>query len=160
GRAKRTTGTMARIFIALCCTAGARSFFPIECSLENGSWPGGAGCGPGAAPQTILSFAVVRHPAHRLLRATMARRVQVGRGRKTTGKDRPGAGPPKPMVIDFHAHYPRQEDFIPRLLDAMCEAGIERTCLCSAGEMFGHVSNEEVREAFELHPDRIVGLAF
>ena len=63
------------------------------------------------------------------------------------------------MVIDFHAHYPRQEDFIPRLLESLPEAGIDRICLCSAGENFGHVTNKEVREAFEQHPDKIIGLA-
>lgn len=64
------------------------------------------------------------------------------------------------MVIDFHAHYPRQENFIPRLLEALPQAGIDRICLCSAGEMFDHVSNAEVRQAFERHPDKIIGLAF
>lgn len=63
------------------------------------------------------------------------------------------------MIIDFHAHYPRQENFIPRLLEALPRAGIDRICLCSAGENFGHVSNEEVRAAFEHHPDRVTGLA-
>ncbi len=64
------------------------------------------------------------------------------------------------MVIDFHAHYPRQQNFLPRLLELLPEAGIDRICLCSAGEMFGHVTNAEVRQAFEAHPDRIIGLAF
>ena len=63
------------------------------------------------------------------------------------------------MVIDFHAHYPQQDDFLPRLLDLLPQAGIDRICLCSAGEMFGHVSNDEVRRAFERHPDKIIGLA-
>lgn len=63
------------------------------------------------------------------------------------------------MVIDFHAHYPRQEDFLPKLLEELPRVGIDRICLCSAGENFGHVSNREVRESFERHPDRIIGLA-
>ena len=64
------------------------------------------------------------------------------------------------MIIDFHAHYPNEPDFLPRLLDLLPQAGIDRICLCSAGEMFGHVSNDQVRRAFEQHPDRIIGLAF
>lgn len=64
------------------------------------------------------------------------------------------------MVIDFHAHYPQQPDFLPRLLELLPQAGIDRICLCSAGAMFGHVPNAEVRRAFERHPDRIIGLAF
>jgi hypothetical protein len=64
------------------------------------------------------------------------------------------------MVIDFHAHYPNEPDFLPRLLDLLPRAGIDRICLCSAGEMFGHVTNDVVRLAFERHPDRIIGLAF
>jgi len=63
------------------------------------------------------------------------------------------------LVIDFHAHYARQENFLPRLLEALPQAGIDRICLCSAGEELGHVSNAVVREAFELHPELIVGLA-
>lgn len=63
------------------------------------------------------------------------------------------------MVIDFHAHYPRQEGFLPKLLEEMPRVGIDRICLCSAGENFGHVTNREVRESFERYPDRITGLA-
>ena len=62
------------------------------------------------------------------------------------------------MVIDFHAHYARQEDFLPRLIDALAEVGIDRICLCSAGEEFGHVGNAEVRAAFQQYPERIIGL--
>ncbi|PYS48190.1 MAG: hypothetical protein DMG13_26025 [Acidobacteria bacterium] len=62
------------------------------------------------------------------------------------------------MVIDFHAHYARQEDFIPRLLEVLPRAGIDRICLCSAGENFGHAGNDDVRRAFEQHPERIIGL--
>ena len=54
------------------------------------------------------------------------------------------------MVIDFHAHYARQPDFLPGLIEALPEVGIDRICLCSAGEEFGHVGNAEVRTAFAL----------
>ena len=64
------------------------------------------------------------------------------------------------QVIDFHAHYARQQDFLPRLLDALPQVGIDRICLCTAGEQYGMASNEDVRQAFEQHPDKITGLAF
>lgn len=63
------------------------------------------------------------------------------------------------MVIDFHAHYARQQDFLQRLIEALPKVGIDRICLCSAGEEFGHVGNAEVRAAFEKHPECIIGLA-
>jgi predicted TIM-barrel fold metal-dependent hydrolase len=63
------------------------------------------------------------------------------------------------MIIDFHAHYPRQEDFLSRLIESLPKVGIDRICLSSAGEEFGHVSNLEVRAAFEQYPDKIIGLA-
>ncbi|MGH9326555.1 MAG: amidohydrolase family protein [Terriglobia bacterium] len=63
------------------------------------------------------------------------------------------------MVIDFHAHFPRQDNFLPRLLESLPKAGIDRICLCSAGEELGHVSNAEVRSAFEKYPGQIIGLA-
>ena len=63
------------------------------------------------------------------------------------------------MVIDFHAHHPRQDGFAERLADLLPEAGIDRICLCSAGEVFGHASNREILEAAEKYPDRITALA-
>jgi predicted TIM-barrel fold metal-dependent hydrolase len=63
-------------------------------------------------------------------------------------------------VIDFHAHYARQTDFLPRLLDHMPRSGIDRICLCSAGEEYNMMGNAEVRTAFEKHPEKITGLAF
>jgi hypothetical protein len=63
------------------------------------------------------------------------------------------------MVIDFHAHYPRQADFAELLVEMLPGAGIDRICLCSAGENFGHASNEEVLNAALKYPDRISALA-
>ena len=64
------------------------------------------------------------------------------------------------MVIDIHAHYARQPDFIPRLLEEMDRLGIDRVCLFTAGEGFDMEPNEKVREAFEAHLDRIIGFGF
>jgi hypothetical protein len=63
------------------------------------------------------------------------------------------------MVIDFHAHYPREENFVERLLELLPQVGIDRICLSSAGEYFGHASNDEVLDAALRHPDRITALA-
>ena len=45
-------------------------------------------------------------------------------------------------VVDFHAHYARQPDFLPRLLEAMDRAGVDRICLCTAGEGFDKIYGE------------------
>lgn len=66
----------------------------------------------------------------------------------------------RPLVIDFHAHFPKDEnDFPARLVERMGEAGIDKVCLFSAGAAFGHASNEEVLEAAERHPDHIIPFA-
>ncbi len=63
------------------------------------------------------------------------------------------------QVIDFHAHYPREEKFVERLVALLPRAGIDRICLCSAGAQFGHASNETILAAARAHPDRISALA-
>jgi len=64
------------------------------------------------------------------------------------------------MVIDIHAHYARQPDFISRLLAEMDRLGIDKVCLFTAGEGFDMEPNEKVREAFDAHPERIIGFGF
>jgi hypothetical protein len=64
------------------------------------------------------------------------------------------------MVIDFHAHFTGEKDFLPRLLDLLPQAGIDHICLCSAGEMFGHQPNEVILDAALRHPEQISALAF
>lgn len=64
------------------------------------------------------------------------------------------------MVIDCHAHYPRHErDFPARLVQLLPQAGIDKICLFSAGEAFGHASNATVLEAARSYPDRIIPFA-
>lgn len=63
------------------------------------------------------------------------------------------------MIIDFHAHYPQQEDFAERLIALLPEAGIDRICLCSAGEAFGHASNEVILKAAQKYPEHLIALA-
>lgn len=68
------------------------------------------------------------------------------------------------QVFDVHVHYGawrRIEDrkearnFLPRLVDAMTEAGVARAALIG----WPGGGNELVQEALERHPDRFVGLA-
>jgi hypothetical protein len=63
------------------------------------------------------------------------------------------------LVIDFHAHYPQEPDFAAQLVELLPQAGIDKICLCSAGEAFGHASNETILEAAKRYPERIVALA-
>jgi predicted TIM-barrel fold metal-dependent hydrolase len=63
------------------------------------------------------------------------------------------------MIVDFHAHYPREEGFAERLVELLPEAGIDCICLCSAGEAFGHAPNDVVLEAAKKYPERIIAFA-
>lgn len=65
------------------------------------------------------------------------------------------------MIIDIHAHYPVNEaDFPQRLVRLMPEAGIDKIVLFSAGEPFGHASNEQILHAAQQFPERIIPFAF
>jgi len=63
------------------------------------------------------------------------------------------------MVIDFHAHYPDEADFADKLVALLPQAGIDRICLCSAGEAFGHASNGTVLKAAQKYPGQIIAFA-
>lgn len=64
------------------------------------------------------------------------------------------------MVIDFHAHYPKNDPAFPeRLVALMPEAGIDRICLFSAGDALGHVSNAEILDAARRYPEQIIPFA-
>src|SRR4051812_33132943 len=67
----------------------------------------------------------------------------------------------KTPVIDIHAHYPRAESNFPeRLIELLPQAGIDRICLFSAGEIFGHASNETILAAAQKYPEQIIAFAF
>ncbi len=63
------------------------------------------------------------------------------------------------MIIDFHAHFPLEQDFAERLVELLPEAGIDRICLCSAGEAFGHAPNDVILKAAQKFPDQIIAFA-
>lgn len=65
------------------------------------------------------------------------------------------------MIIDIHAHYPKNEpDFPQRLVERLPEAGIDRIVLFSAGDVFGHASNETILRAAQAFPQHIMAFAF
>jgi uncharacterized protein len=65
------------------------------------------------------------------------------------------------MVIDFHAHYPRNEvEFPARLVELLPKAGIDKIVLFSAGDGFGHASNAEILAAAQRFPEQIFAFAF
>ena len=64
------------------------------------------------------------------------------------------------MIIDFHAHYPRNHPGFPEhLVELLPQAGIDKICLCSAGAVLGE-SNEVILAAARRFPDRIIPLAY
>jgi predicted TIM-barrel fold metal-dependent hydrolase len=64
------------------------------------------------------------------------------------------------MVIDCHAHYPASDGRFPeRLVERLPEAGIDKICLFSAGEVFGHASNATILGASRQHPEQIIAFA-
>jgi predicted TIM-barrel fold metal-dependent hydrolase len=63
------------------------------------------------------------------------------------------------MIIDIHAHHPREDGFADRLIEKLPEAGIDKICLFSAGEMFGHAPNDEILAASRKYPDQILAFA-
>ena len=63
------------------------------------------------------------------------------------------------MIIDIHAHHPREDGFADRLAERLPDAGIDKICLFSAGEVFGHAPNEEILAAARKYPDQIIAFA-
>jgi uncharacterized protein len=63
------------------------------------------------------------------------------------------------MTIDIHAHHPREDGFAERLVEKLPDAGIDRICLFSDGDEFGHAPNEEILQSARAHPDSIVAFA-
>ncbi|MSU69882.1 MAG: hypothetical protein EXS39_03720 [Opitutaceae bacterium] len=65
------------------------------------------------------------------------------------------------MVIDIHAHYPKNEPaFADHLVEQLPIAGIDKICLFSAGELLGHASNAVIMTAARKYPNQIIPFAF
>jgi predicted TIM-barrel fold metal-dependent hydrolase len=76
------------------------------------------------------------------------------------------------MIIDVHHHIVNEKGYVRKLIDEMDRLGIEKVCLIGLGKLFakifltegagpyGCADNDTVQEAFENHPERVIGLAY
>jgi len=63
-------------------------------------------------------------------------------------------------IVDAHAHLLDEPGYLGHLLATMDACGIERVCVSGLGPLFRCGTDEDVRRAFEAHPDRVVGATF
>jgi len=63
-------------------------------------------------------------------------------------------------IIDAHVHLLNEPDYIDKLLKVMDQCGIEKCCLSGLGPLFGWPGNDDVKAAFNAHPDRIIATVF
>lgn len=63
-------------------------------------------------------------------------------------------------IIDAHSHFFDEAGYAEKLLTAMDENGIERSCISGLGPIFGFGTDEDVRAAFESYPDRFIGAVY
>ena len=63
-------------------------------------------------------------------------------------------------IIDAHVHLLDEPGYLDSLLATMDDCGIEKCCLSGLGPLFAQLGNQEVKKAFQNHPDRIIGTVF
>ncbi len=63
-------------------------------------------------------------------------------------------------IIDAHCHLSADPAYLDGLLPAMDDNGIEKCCMSGLGPLFGQAGNADVKQAFEKHPDRVIGAVF
>lgn len=63
-------------------------------------------------------------------------------------------------IIDAHVHLLDEPGYLDKLLATMDGCGIEACCVSGLGPLFAHAGNDDVRDAFRAHPDRIIGAVF
>ena len=63
-------------------------------------------------------------------------------------------------IIDAHCHLAADPSYLQAFLEAMDENGIEKACVSGLGPLFAQAGNDEVKAAFEKHPDRVIGAFF
>lgn len=61
------------------------------------------------------------------------------------------------MIIDVHAHYLNETNYLENLIATCKRLNIDKVCLSGLGPKFDQSTNEEVREAFLKYPDIIIG---
>ena len=64
------------------------------------------------------------------------------------------------QIIDAHAHLYDEPGYVDQLLATMDASGIEQVCLSGLGRIFRCGNDDDVRQAFQAHPDRIIGAVF
>ena len=70
------------------------------------------------------------------------------------------------MIVDVHHHYVDEGyyteyvDFPARLIDAMDRRGWAWTCLSGIGPVYRNCENEDVAQAAQRFPDRIIGMGY
>lgn len=63
-------------------------------------------------------------------------------------------------IIDSHAHYYNDPNYLEALIEQMDNCGIEKCCLSGLGDLFHCKNNKDVKDAFEKYPKRIIGSYF
>lgn len=64
------------------------------------------------------------------------------------------------MIIDVHAHYGPEPDYLERLLSAMENAGIDMTCLSPLPPHFEAPGEDAVMKACEAYPDKLIPFGY
>jgi len=57
------------------------------------------------------------------------------------------------MIIDAHAHYLDEPDYLEKLMGEYQRLGIDKVCLSGLGPLFHHKGNDDVQLAFDKYPD-------
>lgn len=63
-------------------------------------------------------------------------------------------------IIDAHAHYLCEPDYLENLLSTMENLGIDKCCLSGLGKIFSCRKNKDVAKAIKINPDKIIGSYF
>jgi predicted TIM-barrel fold metal-dependent hydrolase len=63
-------------------------------------------------------------------------------------------------IIDGHNHLYDEPGYVDNLLRTMDELNISKCCVSGLGEMFNFTTDKGIKEAFEQHPDRIIGAVY
>lgn len=64
------------------------------------------------------------------------------------------------MIIDAHAHYYDEPDYLEKLIEEYQRLGIDKVCLSGLGPLFNQKGNDDVRLAFNKYPDRVIGFGY
>lgn len=63
-------------------------------------------------------------------------------------------------IIDAHAHLFNEPDYLKKLIETMDECGIEKCCLSGIGSLLGFLDDDDVKDAIQEYPDRIIAAVY